>query len=216
MAKVLCPTDAERSLAAACQRKQQAGQTPTQLEQRAYKKVSAYNEEQARWRFYRSLPKGHYCTLSGRQQKTIDQQAGLYGLPLLGPTLDLQQVLTAFHDLLAEHGEKFLPADETLDAGDSPALEKWRHEKWLLARIERRQKEKDLVPRDVLHNYLQNIGNQLREVGEFLQRNYGPDALDHWNDKLDTIEKNVTELIQGLETTPEEQPDAPAECLGDV
>jgi hypothetical protein len=206
MAKRLTPpTDADRQLAAAWQRKNNAGQKASKEEERAYRRVIAFNEEQARWKFYRAVPKGHYCALASRQQKIIDEQGARYGLPVLGPVVNLEELITAVHDLLAAQGSKLLAEDDEAMQGEvTPALEKWREEKWRLARLDRQEREGLLLPRDVVHSYLQKFASQLREQGEFLQREYGPDALEAWNERLDTIERSAAELLDGMEPAEED------------
>jgi hypothetical protein len=207
MAKRLTPpTPADQALAADCQRKRKAGQQPKAVELAAFRRVSAWQEEELRWKYYEAIPKGHYNRLSGRPNKVLDEQALRYQLPLQGPTVNLQAVLTAFHDLLAKYRDRLVDDDDEAMQGEiTPALEKWREEKWKLARLERQEREGLLLPRDVLHDCLQKIASQLREQGEFLQREFGSEALDGWNERLETIQQTVDELLADLPTTEEEE-----------
>ena len=208
-------TSADKALARQAQGKQLAGKKLTRQETQALARVRKQMEEEARWQHYGSIPKGHYCKLAGRQQKVVDEQARRYDLPLIGPNCNLAQVLSRFHDLLAQWGPRMLQAEEEsemLGGETSPALERWREEKFLLARIERREKERRLIPIDLLNRYMQLFASQLRTFGERLQKHYGPAALDAWHEHLEAMETIQSEFLDAQETETEvDDPDSTEE-----
>jgi hypothetical protein len=55
------------------------------------------------------MSKKDYCRLSGVQRKVIDEQAIRYGLPIDGSEIDLAELLTKFHRLLAKNYKGFDP-----------------------------------------------------------------------------------------------------------
>ena len=101
---------ADLALARRAYAKLWAAEKPTDREQAALQRVETAERE----RLLRSLPKGVYASLADRQVRTINAQARTYGLPLLGRTIDLYAVLSAFHDLLAEHGRKILATSNSI------------------------------------------------------------------------------------------------------
>src|SRR5512138_657899 len=60
--------------------------------------------------------------------------------------------------------------DPELSGGDSPALERYRDEKAKLARLDRLERERELVKVDDIHDALSAVSNLLRGCGEQLRR----------------------------------------------
>jgi len=56
--------------------------------------------------------KGIFCAYAGRQQKVIDEQADRYDLPIDGPTVDLNDAIRAYHDLITANARYIRPADD--------------------------------------------------------------------------------------------------------
>lgn len=197
------PSDAQREhderLAAEALRKQKAGAKPKRDELAALVRVRAAREEEDRWKHYRSVPKKHYISMSGRQQKVLDEQSARYGLPAMGPSVDLAAVLRWFHDFLSDNGPLLIRTvgQEGLngDAETSPALERLREETFLLKRLERLQLEKELLPRGQIHEMLVAFASGIRSCGEQLQRQFGPEALEILNDAVGEAERTIEELL---------------------
>lgn len=175
--------------------KQAAGGKLTREEARAVERVKAHQEEEARWRHYATIPKAHYIQLSGRQQKILDDQHRRYGMPVGGKTIDLGELLRWIHQLLADHGRKLLKPDDRDDllyGGDgSPALERYREEQYMLARLERLEREGQLVSLKHVTDGLTKIAAHLRELGEELKKQHGNDALDLLNSHLDECDRMI-------------------------
>jgi phage terminase Nu1 subunit (DNA packaging protein) len=210
------PTPEDKQLAVAAARKKQAGQTVPRHELRALTKVQRYQEEQDRWKHYASIPKGHYVQLAGRQNKVLDDQARRYGLPLLGESIDLASVLTRFHDLLRDHGHKITAdEDETTAGPNSPALERLRDEKAKIARMERMELQRQLLPRQIVRRSLQVIASQINSLGEDMQRQFGIEALRAVTKTVDAIQRQLEDLIGDGERDDDKPETPPPDAASD-
>lgn len=154
------------------------GERPKAAELAALRRVEKAREEATRWAYYDSIPRNHYEQLSGRQRKVLNEQAVRYGLPIGAKIVKLSELLPAFHAFFAKHGRRILDCidDPLLGGGDSPALERYRNEKAILAKLERQEKQRRLLPRDLIHEALMRTASILRKTGELLHKNHGPDA----------------------------------------
>jgi phage terminase Nu1 subunit (DNA packaging protein) len=167
---------AEREILPAAIRKTRAGEKLTAAEKAALKRFRQISEEADRWRFYATIPKKHWVKLSGRQHKVLDDQAGRYGVPILGSQIDLAAVARWLHDFLARNARKLAPEEKLLE-GDSDWAEKYRKERALLLRLERREREGHLVSRDKSDQCWSRVAGVIRRAGETLQRQFGAAAL---------------------------------------
>jgi hypothetical protein len=145
-------------------------------EQAALKRHERGKEERLRWQYYRSIPQKHWREMSGRQTKVLNEQASRYGLPLGGPIISLPELARAFHDFLAANALKLAGEDPLLTGTSSPALEDYRRERAALAKLERQERERRLLPREEVRQTLARIAGILRAAGDALQRQYGADA----------------------------------------
>jgi hypothetical protein len=136
-------------------------------------------EDAARLAYYRTVPKKHYRELSGRQDKILNEQAKRHGLPIGGSVVDLFGVIKRFHDLLAEHAKA-----KHKEEPDSPALERFREERALLARLDRLEREGSLLPRDLVHTALGVFASTVRQGLEQIQRQFGRDAYQMMDEVL--------------------------------
>jgi hypothetical protein len=87
-----------------------------------------------------------------------------------------------------------------LAAGVSPALERYREERARIAKFQRQQMERDLLPRDAVHQNLARIASLLRGAGEQLQRDCGPEAATILEDALEAATREI-EMMFGSPTT---------------
>lgn len=196
-------TDAQqidRRLAAAALDKNRRGQKPSREELRALRRVTAAEEERKRWEHYAAIPKKHYIELSGRQSRTLNQQAEIYGIPIGGRTIELGRVLKWLHDFLAKHKHRFAAeADDPLLEGMDQSLKdalvreqiKEKREKAKLAGMQRLEREGALVGRQESHQAWARVAGILRSKGEALQRQFGPDALTLLNEALSDAQREV-------------------------
>lgn len=167
----------DQQLASAALQKSRRGEVPTQQEQRALRRVQKADEERRRWEYYATVPKGHYLQLCGRPAKVVNEQADRYGFPLRGNTVDLSLVLSAFHRFLAENKHKLAAVGEDPMSGESsPMLEKWRGEKYLLARLERQEREGSLLPIDQVQEIFTTVGRHWRRATDRLVKRFGPEV----------------------------------------
>jgi len=163
----------DRALVEAALAKRRAGQTPSAAERAALKRFEAQREEDLRWQYYRAVPQKHYRQMAGRQTKILHDQAQLYGLPIDRAEIDLTAVIRAVHDFLATHNQRYRSRevdDTLLDGPSTPALERYRDEKAKLAKLERLERECELLPRDQVHAGLARIASLLRSAGEAIQK----------------------------------------------
>jgi hypothetical protein len=86
--------------------------------------------------------------MSGRQTKVIHEQAVLYGIPFGGAAINLSEVVRSLHDFLAANARKLSADDDMLGSGvPSPALERYREERAIMAKLDRQERERQLVRR---------------------------------------------------------------------
>lgn len=197
----------DSDLVARAYRKVMDREALTQAERRALKRHETQKEEQLRWQYYRSIPQKHWRRMSGRQTKVINEQAARYGIPFGGPTIDLPKVVRAFHDFLADNALRLARDDDLLRGGSSPALERYRQERAELARLDRLERQRRLLPRDEVRQALGRIAAILRGAGDALQRKFGADAVEILYEALDDARREV-ERSMGEEPADQDAPDA--------
>jgi len=187
----------DRELAARALRKRRAGHKPTRQESAALRRIEKAEEERRRWEYYATIPKGHYNQLSGRPTKVLNEQAERYGIPIGGKTVNLGEVLFWLHDFLKKNRNKLATTEgeDPMSGEISPALERWREEKYLLARLERLERENKLLPRDLVHDGLALMATILRRLGENMQKHHGSDAHQLVDEALDDWERQVSALF---------------------
>ena len=81
-----------------------------------------------------------------------------------------------------------------LAGGDSPALERYRDEKAKLAKLDRLQREGELIRRDEIHDTLMSIAALFRGCGDQLRRQFGNDALLILTEAIDEAERLIGSL----------------------
>lgn len=85
--------------------------------------------------------------------------------------------------------------DPLLEGGESEWLEKYRKEKTLLARMERKAKRLKLLSRDQVHIALSRMASIIRGAGEQLQRQFGTEALRLLDEAMDDAEREMESLV---------------------
>ena len=176
----------------------------TKQERGILKRHERQKEERLRWQYYRSIPQKHWRDMSGRQTKVINEQALRYGIPFGGRTVDLPAVVMALHDFLAENAQRLSrDPDEMLVGAGSPALERYREERAELARLDRQERQQQLLPRDVVNASLSQIATVRRGAGETLQREFGAAAAEILYEALYDAERQIRRTFG----KPQEPPD---------
>lgn len=209
-----------KELAATALRKRSRGEKPTAQELGALRKVEKQREEELRWHHYETVPKKHYLEMAGdgdspRPRKVIHEQADRYGLPLRGPTINFRDFIRAVHDFLAANKRKLAEpepdSDEALFAGRySPAQERWREAKAEMAEIQLAREKKRVLSREDLRNGLNEISAILRGIGEGLQRQFGPDALQLHDEGLDDAQAAIDRMFLKHGLNEEDATEGPA------
>jgi len=195
----------EQDLVARAYRKVMAKEELSAAERAALKRHEKEKEERLRWQYYACIPQKHWRAMSGRQTKVLNEQAERYGLPFGGPTVNLPALARALHDFLADNALRLARDDESdplLAGGGSPALEEYRKEKTLLARLDRMEREGQLIPRDIARESLGRIAAIVRAAGESLGQQFGPPAVDLLNEALADADAEIAR------TFGEERPNA--------
>ncbi|MEX2025661.1 MAG: hypothetical protein WEH44_00145 [Pirellulaceae bacterium] len=185
-------TRADKDLVARAYRKVMERKELTKQETTALKRHEKEKEERLRWQYYGSIPQKHWRAMSGRQTKVINEQALRYGIPFGGATINLPNVVRAFHDFLADNAVKLARDDDPLMQGiGSPALERYREERALIARLDRLERERQLMPRDEVRDSLGRVAAILRGAGDSLQRRFGNEAVDILHEALADAEREI-------------------------
>lgn len=187
----------DRELALSAYRKAVKGEALSDRERVALKRHEKAREEELRWKYYRSIPQKHWRAMSGRQTKVLQEQAARYGIPFDRAQIDLPSVIRAIHEFLAVNGRKLFAENSSGKHGavTSPALEWYRREKARLARYDRLERERTLLPREQVHVMMMRIANLIRCCGEDLQRRFGTEAMEILNDTLDEVARQVDEEL---------------------
>ncbi len=208
------PADAvsrvDSDLVARAYRKVMDRQELTRAERDALKRHEKQKEERLRWEYYRSIPQKHWREMSGRQTKVINEQATRYGIPFGGAKIDLPAVVKSLHDFLADNAQRLAREEyELLQGGSSPALERYREERALLARLDRLERERRLLPRDEVREALGRIAVILRGAGDTLLREFGSAAAEVLHEALDDAEREIASFLGEPEEGRHDAPDAP-------
>jgi len=198
------PVDSD--LVARAYRKVMDRQELTGPERQALKRHEKDKQERLRWQYYRSIPQKHWRMMSGRQTKVLNEQATRYGLPFGGPTIDLTAVVRSLHDFLARNALKLARDDEELLPG-SQALERYRQERAELARIERLQRQRRLLPRDQVRQALARIAGILRGAADTLQQQFGPTAVEVLHEALDEAQREMDRSFEEVQDQDDHVPD---------
>lgn len=156
---------------------------------------------------YRNLPKPDYLELSGLQTAVLHNQGDRWGIPLRGGNLDLYRIIPALHRVVTKIAKSKVldpaavragddaPSDPLLSGSASPALEQYRQEKFMLARLQRLQAEGQIVFVDDIADSFNRIAAILRDTGEKLQRQFGNEASDLMEGALIGMQKEVEKLV---------------------
>lgn len=147
----------------------------------------------------RSVPKGIYCQMAGRQQKVIDEFAARYDLPIGSDRIDLFLVLNSFHSRVSELAAASRPYQDIDDA--ELQREKLRQEIVKLQKqsdtlsIDISTKLAELIPKAIVVERLEWLSGRLRAFGSQLHRIAGPTAQEALNEFLATLSKEVSDGV---------------------
>lgn len=197
-------------LARAARAKIAAGQRTNREERSALNRVERAEERANLWKSLQSVPKGVYEEMSGRQNKTLNEQADAYGVPVAGSVVDVTAVVRWIHDLFGKHGQKLVPLigvrakpgmdfDDPLmngpvsEDGDGELwLARYREKKTRLAELELQQKEGTLVAKAEIREVLDRSAGVISRLIEDLERKFGPDAADLAEKAFDGLQREIS------------------------
>lgn len=158
---------ARAQLAQAGMQKLRAGQKLSRAERLAVKQIEQEQLETYGEQYIANCPKKTYCDQTGISQKVALEQSRRFGLPYhsSGKTIDLWAQLAAWHEWAAENKHlitriiKAQQAAEILDEDDT--LDFWQRElvkeRTLKERDGRLERERQNLPRDLVHGLLQEF-----------------------------------------------------------
>ncbi|OAI57943.1 hypothetical protein AYO47_00175 [Planctomyces sp. SCGC AG-212-M04] len=188
----------DKELASSAYRKVMAGQRPTAKEAAALRRVESEQEETRRWQYYDAIPQKHWRAMSGRQTKVLHEQAERYGIDFGGRSICLPKVVRQLHDFLAKNARKLADEDDPLLNSDvaSPALERYREERAAMARLDRLEREGQLVARGDVREGLGRVAAILRDAGDGLLQQFGRGAVELLNEALCDAEQEIKRLFE--------------------
>lgn len=96
--------------------------------------------------------------------------------------------------------DKSSSPDELLMGGESPAIEKYRHIKYLREKLAYEESLGKLIPVEAIHMVLTRIANQINQTTIILRRQFGDRAAEILDDALTQIHEETTELCTALGT----------------
>lgn len=76
----------------------------------------------------------------------------------------------------------------------SPALEKYRETRAALAELDLQERQRDLLPRQMVHEVFGRIASRLRDAGEQLGREHGSEAHEVLTEALDDSQRELGAL----------------------
>jgi hypothetical protein len=199
------PTVADKAqhdvdLARLAMEKGRRGDPVSKRERAALNRIKAEQREKLVDEICLAFPKTKYRELVGRNAKQLHRLADTYGVPVRTSPIDLGNVLRFFHDLLDTHGHQLVGADAELMVGpSSPSLEKCRHEKFLLLRMERLTKEKKLLHTDVIRPALDLFASHLASMCAVCERLYGPGPAALWREALSEANDVCTAFFDSID-----------------
>lgn len=175
--------------------KQIEGGKLTARESKALERWQRETKSELRDSLFRSVPKGIYCELAGRQNKVVDEFGQRYDVPVDLPEINLFEAVAALHTRVSELAAAARPNLE----GDEAELvrEKLRQEIGKLQRqsasiqIELDKHMEKLLNRADVKTGLDWLSNKLRAVGTRLYREAGQPAVDALNELLEELAKEI-------------------------
>lgn len=76
-------------------------------------------------------------------------------------------------------------------AQETEALEKFRHERWLISRLQRKEKEGGLVQVAEVQKWLGDVAMVIRAFGEQLEKEFGREAVEMHDEMCDSIDELI-------------------------
>lgn len=192
----------DNDLARQALEKKRAGQTPTRRELQALKRVEKRELDKTRWRIYRSIPQVDYRKLSGRQNKTLHEQASRYGLPFNKAFINLEEFLPALHNFLAKNARLFESEDGLLAGDDTESLERLRKAQAIKVELQNEVTLGNLRPADDVHRMFAEIASIFRDANDELVREFGEGARAILEEAIDRGRQRLREIENDRRSEP--------------
>lgn len=169
------------------------GKKPTQVQSRDAAWHDKTQADQAAQAFAAAVPKGIFCGFAGRQQKVIDEQADRYDLPIDGPTVDLNDAIRAYHDLITANARYIRPADdaESAENGDLDLDEAQHHD------LQTEKLRQEIIK---LRQSNERLGIQVtRDRGDSIDRQHLREMLSWLSTRLEGFGQQLRTAANGAE-----------------
>lgn len=175
-----------------------------------YKKLLEWFDEQTALAVLANCRRGFYVRLSGRQERSLDDQVAMYNLPVVARApVNIPYVLKWFHDFLAKHGPKLKKLDESRDRKAELEERKLEQEVAIISaklvdlEMSIAEKQGSAVSIKEVRNAFTWLATELRKFGERLGSKFGADSQRFLNEFLERIEGDVVEYIPPEDGTTE-------------
>lgn len=182
------------------------GETPTQEEKEAWDRLEKVVQDETAMKYYRAIPKQLWIAWAGSSKHRVHRDADFAKLPI-GPyqlTVNLPDTVKAVHafidylrnqESVPKPKEKPEPQETNGKPTPEQRLLEARASKEELAYLE---KTRELVSVRVLQEMLQAAFVRLREAGEQLQRQFGSDAFEVYDEGLTAADEIVRDTLQRI------------------
>ena len=175
--------------------KQIEGQRLTRAETRAIVRWQREATETAIAEYLAAVPKSVYCSMAGRQNKSVDEFGERYQIPCTGPAIDLFAVVAALHTRIIDYAAAARPA---LDGDENDLVrEKLRQEIGKLQRqsaalqITLDQSQQRLLAKSEVNAGLEWLAGKLQALSARVHRFGGEPAVDAVNDFLTELASEI-------------------------
>jgi hypothetical protein len=140
------------------------------------------------------VPQSLWRQWSGRQWKTLSEQAKRYGFPLDAEGIDLPLFVQWFHNFLSTNAKK-LNAKPRKRVDASPWLEKCREERARLLEIQRHTAEESYLSIEPIRQFHNEIAAIRLRTRERLELHFDGDDRDFVAEQFEDEFANVDRLI---------------------
>lgn len=172
-------------------------------------------DEQIALGVLKSCRKTFYTKISKRQNRSLEDQAATYDLPIpAGERVNVPSVLTWFHDWLATNGPKLKKMADAKDRKAALEEQKLEQEVALIRskmvdmEISIQKKLGTAVPIEEVRSALTWLSTEWRKFGERLGSKFGADSQRFLNEFLERIEEEVVDFVPVASAPPLVEPSA--------
>lgn len=170
------------------------GDSLTERQERARDWIEREDLKRLRSELIDRFPKRDYLSIVGRSQKTLDDFASKFDLPIREDPISLVDVIAAFHDLIEANADRLNPE---IDDRDTLECEKLRAQiaqlthRTELLKLDFARENADTIHRTDVRNRLRWLSEQLRQFGTTLGNRFGAASQKAFNELLDKLEREI-------------------------